>query len=122
MPLIRCLTPFPGGTKLQCNGRMYHFLPNDQNHFVADVNEKDERTVLSIGAGYQPYNPDDYDAIVAQDDMVPDFDKRTTVRGEAGTEVEVNRDYLRPATQPPKESKVGAHRTDQHKERVKSKG
>jgi hypothetical protein len=56
MPMIRCLSPFKGGTKLPVGNRLYHFLPNESGHAVADVLEQDVDTVLSIGAGYQKYS------------------------------------------------------------------
>jgi hypothetical protein len=58
MPLIQCLTPFPGGTKLPHRDRVYHFVRNPVGAYVADVMERDVEAVLSISAGYVRYDED----------------------------------------------------------------
>jgi ABC-type Na+ efflux pump permease subunit len=62
------MTPFPGGTKLPCEGgRIYHFLPNEHNHYVAEVlNDKDYDAILSISQGYQPYGKKDLERAEAE--------------------------------------------------------
>jgi hypothetical protein len=56
--VIRTLSPFPGGTKLPCGQRLYHFLPNHLGHYTTEVEDADVQKILSIGAGYQLYSDD----------------------------------------------------------------
>jgi hypothetical protein len=90
MVKMRCLTPFPMGTRLPVGSRMYHFQFNARGHAVADVAEEDVGTILSIGAGYQVY-----DAAAA----TPSIDDQDD---ESDIMVEHTDAFLRPASSPPR--------------------
>ena len=99
MPLIRCLSSFPGGTQLPVGDRIYHFVRNRQGHHVADVLEKDVWTVLSIGAGYQLYDAQ----VAAAEAPAPERTTPKTVRKETGGDTfeEKTSAFLQPATRIP---------------------
>lgn len=55
--LMRTLRPLSrNGTHLPVGGRSYHFAPNADGEYVAEVLDVDVPHILSISAGYEVYD------------------------------------------------------------------